>query len=133
MGSMTCFTPKIITNLLEHNFSVRICHFGQVKPLIPQVIHDFLTLTKILITIEEHNVLGGFGAQICRIAGLSHSLPILTIGVEDRFGQSGKTEELYEEYGISPSQIIQKIIQFAKAKDSLSFILNSSGISADLG
>jgi transketolase len=109
MGSMSSHTPKLIKPLEKDGFTIRIVHFGIVKPLPKEIIKDLCSKTDLIVSLEEHNIVAGFGAQISRIIALYNPLPLMTIGIEDQFGQSGSVSELYREYGLDISSILEKI------------------------
>jgi transketolase len=115
-GSMSPYSPKIAQLLEAEGKSVRIFHFLRIKPLDLSRIQDKLSQTRIIITLEEHNVINGFGAQLTRKICELFPKDILCIGIDDRFGQSGKMEDLFREYGLTPPQIVDKIIHFFSKK-----------------
>jgi transketolase len=109
-GSMTSFLPGIFKPLIEAQLSIRAIHLSQIKPLSYEILKPICNATRKLVTLEEHNVIAGFGAQIGRVISEKHPLPILTIGVQDRFGQTGSLSQLYHEYGLDPLSISQQIL-----------------------
>ena len=111
-GSMTCFTPQIIELLAAKKYSVRVIHIGQIKPLNSKSIIPYCNSTDVIITLEEHTIQAGFGAQLARVIGEHAPKPILVLGISDRFGQTGSNSELYREYGLDPESITAKIIDF---------------------
>jgi len=113
-GSMTCFTPQLISELEKQKFSIRILHFGMIKPLQQAEIDKWMAKTKVVVTLEEHNILAGFGAQLSRCIALKNPHPTLTLGINDQFGQSGNLDELYEEYHLSRKQILADIQNWLK-------------------
>jgi transketolase len=111
-GSMTCFTPKIVQLVnTKGNLKIRVVHFGTIKPLDNSAAVKYGSATKLLVTIEEHNRISGFGNQISRVVMESSAfLPkLLCIGVDDQFGQSGSLNELYDFYGLTPEKISASI------------------------
>jgi transketolase len=115
-GSMSCFTPKIAKLLEENALTVRVVHLGRIKPIDGKNLIEFIDQTNAVITLEEHNIICGFGAMLCRIISEINPKPTLVVGIQDRFGQSGKVEELYQEYGLTPEQITQQILDFVPIK-----------------
>jgi len=59
-----------------------------------------------VVTVEEHEVLGGMGSRVAESLAEHHPVPVEFIGVRDRFGQSGTPQELIEEYGMAPHHIV---------------------------
>jgi transketolase len=114
-GSMTSFYPKIIAQLMNQHISSRVIHFPCIKPINNDMVRGFCNQTNHVVTIEEHNIPAGFGAQmgvIINQISKKNRLPILNIGVKDRFGQSGSIEQLYQEYGLDPISIANQILHW---------------------
>ena len=86
-----------------------VVHVATVKPLDKETILREAQHATLVVTIEEHQVHGGFGSAVAEL--LSEALPkrMVFFGVHDQFGQSGDTEELYEAYGLSVSHMTEKI------------------------
>ena len=61
-----------------------------------------------ILTIEEHQVSGGMGGAVAEVLSKKYPSKMVFVGVENRFGQSGTTEELYKEYGLTVEQIVEK-------------------------
>jgi transketolase len=62
-----------------------------------------------VVTVEEHQVAGGFGSAIAEVLARELPTPIEFIGVQDRYGQSGEPKELIEHYGMGPSHIKEAV------------------------
>jgi transketolase len=58
-----------------------------------------------VVTVEEHQILGGMGSTVAEVLVQNHPVPMELIGVHDRFGQSGEPEELIEHYGMGVTSI----------------------------
>ncbi len=88
------------------------CH--TIKPLDNKTILSSIRKTKHLVTLEDHQVHGGLGSAIVEM--LSQRYPVKTkiMGVEDKFGESGKAEELYNKYKLSHSHIVQSVLKLLK-------------------
>ena len=77
-----------------------------IKPLDSAAIIDAAKRTKRVITIEEHQAMGGFGSAVSELLSSEYPVPITRIGVQDVFGQSGSPEELLAHYGLSSVHIV---------------------------
>ena len=87
------------------NISAEIVNVGTVKPMDPQAIQKYAEKTGAVVTVEEHNVYGGMGSAIAESL-MARKIPIVPVGVADRFGQSAKTvEELFVEYGLTAESV----------------------------
>ncbi|MGH7659612.1 MAG: transketolase family protein [Vulcanimicrobiaceae bacterium] len=76
-----------------------------IKPMDERAVEDAARECGAVVTVEEHEVLGGMGSCVAEILARRFPVPIEFIGVQNRFGQSGKPTELIEEYGMSTSSI----------------------------
>jgi len=61
-----------------------------------------------ILTVEEHQVSGGMGSAVAEVLARRYPSKMAFVGVDDRFGQSGTTEELYKEYGLDVESIVEK-------------------------
>ena len=72
---------------------------------------DIITAAKTtgcIVTAEEHNILGGLGAAVAEVVCENCPVPVLRVGVEDKFGKSGKVPALLEAYGLTTENIVAK-------------------------
>jgi transketolase len=76
-----------------------------VKPLDTAAILAAAKKTGNIVTIEEHQVAGGFGSAVAEYVSEAYPVPIKRLGVQDQFGQSGTPEELLAHYGLSSTHI----------------------------
>jgi transketolase len=81
----------------------------QIKPLDGAFLLRFAKDVKAIVTVEEHQMAGGLGSAVAEYLSEHYPVKIARIGIDDRFGQSGKTSELYEEYGLTAKHIAEKI------------------------
>ncbi|MBI3572285.1 transketolase family protein [Candidatus Kaiserbacteria bacterium] len=77
-----------------------------IKPLDEAVILSAVQRAGRVVTVEEHQIVGGFGSAIAELLGKRHPAPMQILGIKDRFGQSGTPEELLTEYGLDALHII---------------------------
>ena len=74
---------------------------------IPRVSVD----TKLIVTVEDHNIYGGLGSIVSEILSTKMPKKLVRIGVKDRFGKSGAAEEIFKLYGISENNIVKTILK----------------------
>lgn len=84
-----------------------------IKPLDCETVLKYANKCKKVVTAEEHNVIGGLGDAVASVLVGNGDFKFRKVGVEDRFGQSGKVAPLLEEYGLTAANIV------AKAKEIL--------------
>lgn len=112
-GPITFELIKIIPEIeKELNISVEVINVPFIKPLDTKGILQSLHKTKIGVSIDEHQVIGGLGSAILEGVSSEISYPFKIVGIEDTFGESGDYLDLFEKYGISHSHLKRKIIQF---------------------
>ncbi|MEN9880858.1 MAG: hypothetical protein RLZZ308_41 [Candidatus Parcubacteria bacterium] len=100
---------KAAMELEKEGIGVTVINMPQVKPLdvgyLLRVAHE----VRAIVTVEEHQVTGGLGSAVAEYLSEQYPLRVGRVGVNDRFGQSGKVSELYEEYGLTSKHIAQKV------------------------
>lgn len=110
-------TGPILFNVLlaakkldELKIKVKVLNLSTIKPLDEDAI---ITIARQshgkILTVEEHQVSGGMGSAIAELLSRKHPSKISFVGVNNRFGQSGTTEELYKEYGLTVDDIVEKV------------------------
>lgn len=104
-GSMVYQALRAAKELSEEGVSVSVMNLTTIKPLDVESVRSFARECGALVTVEEHQIAGGMGSVIAECLAGDIPRPIEFVGVKDRFGQSGKTEELYKEYGLTVSDI----------------------------
>ncbi len=100
---------KAAKELEKENIGVTVVNMPQVKPLDSGFLLRFAKDVKAIVTVEEAQTAGGLGGAVSEFLSEHHPIRIIRVGVENRFGQSGKPQELYEEYGLTAKHIAEKI------------------------
>ncbi len=95
--------------LAEKGISVKVVNVPFVKPLDVDGIIEAAVSTGMAVTVENHSIIGGLGSAICESLSEGHPLPIVRIGVEDKFGQSGTPDALLKLYGLDTASIAGRI------------------------
>lgn len=93
----------------EKGVGVAVLNLSTIKPLDEKAIIDLAKKTKGIVTIEEHQKIGGVGSAVSELLAQRSPTRIEFVGVGDLFGQSGKPEELLSHYGLD-SKAIQKAV-----------------------
>lgn len=102
--------------LKEEGISARVINIHTIKPIDKEIIIKAAKETGVLITAEEHSVLGGLGAAVAGVLCESHPAPLIRIGVNDEFGCSGPALDLLKLYGLSAENIVAKTKEALKLK-----------------
>lgn len=91
---------------------VRVVDLYSIKPIDKEAILKCAKETDILLTIEDHSIIGGIGSIVSDVLCTEYPKKLYKIGVKDKFGKSGSAKELYELYGLTEENIIDKFISF---------------------
>jgi len=95
--------------LEKEGISVRIIDMHTIKPIDQDIIIKAAQETKSIITAEEHSVIGGLGSAVAEVVTAKCPTKVTMVGVQDRFGQSGKPAQLMEEYNITAADIVKAV------------------------
>ena len=106
-GLMTAQALVAAGLLHKEGISARVVHISTIKPLDQDIILDAAMETGAIVTAEEHSVIGGLGGAVAEFLGESHPVPIKRVGIRDRFGTSGKAEELMKYFGLLPENLVE--------------------------
>ena len=86
---------------------VRVVDLYSIKPIDKDTIIKCAKETNLLVSIEDHSVIGGIGSIISNVLCENYPKKIVKLGVQDKFGKSGKAEKVYELYGITKENIVK--------------------------
>lgn len=111
-GTQTSRTLEAAKQLADEGISVEVVHMPTIKPLDEAAILATAQKTNLVVTAEEHSILGGLGSAVAEVLGEQHPTKMLRIGVEDRNAESAPNEQLLEKYGLSVSCMVRKIKDF---------------------
>ena len=107
-GYMVHLALEAAEALAAEGISAEVINIHTIKPLDEELIISSAKKTGAVVTAEEHSIIGGFGAAVCEALSGAYPVPVLRIGVEDKFGRSGKVPPLLEMYGLTKENIIAK-------------------------
>src|SRR3989344_6701930 len=91
----------------EKGIRAKVLNFHTIKPIDADALVSLAKETGAIVTVEEHQIAGGFGSAVAEVLAANAPVPIEFIGVQNRFGQSGKPDELIELYGMGEKSIIE--------------------------
>lgn len=87
---------------------VRVVDMHTIKPIDKELIIKCAKETKRIVTIEDHSTIGGLGSSVCDVLAENYPTKVEEMGINDKFGESGKAEELMRFYGIDAQAIVEK-------------------------
>ncbi|MFT9056481.1 MAG: transketolase family protein [Ethanoligenens sp.] len=94
--------------LAKDGIQARVINIHTIKPIDRSLIEKAALETGVIVTAEEHNIIGGLGSAVCEVVAETCPVPVLRVGVEDRFGKSGPAKEVLKHYGLTAETIAEK-------------------------
>lgn len=111
----------LVFNALEAaeklDVSVRVINNHTIKPMDEKTIIQAAKETGAIVTVEEHQVMGGMGSAVAEVLSKNCPVPIEMVGMQDRWGESGDSNELIEHFGLGTDGIIQAVKKVLKRKN----------------
>ncbi len=108
-GLMVAPALEAAKTLEAEGISARVINIHTIKPLDGDIIRKAAEETGLLVTVEEHNVMGGFGSAVSEFCSENCPVRVVKIGVNDTFGQSGPAAELLDVYGLNAQNIVDTV------------------------
>ena len=100
---------KAKEELEKENINIRVVDVHTIKPIDREMIIKCARETKKLITIEDHSIIGGLGTAVCEVLSEECPTKVVRMGMQDRFGKSGKAEQLLKYFKLDSQAIIEEI------------------------
>ena len=108
-GLMVSYALEAADKLKEEGIDARVINMASIKPLDEEAVIKAAKETGAIVTVEEHSIIGGLGGAVCEVLSENCPVKVKRIGVEDRFGQSGKPDALMAEYGLTTDNIVAQV------------------------
>lgn len=109
-GLMVAESLQAATVLEDKSISVTVVNMATIKPIDSELVVELATQNDLILTAEEHQLLGGLGTAVLHtLAGSTHP-PVLQIAVKDTFGESGSKQELFKKFGLDATAIVEKVL-----------------------
>ncbi|MGU9539003.1 transketolase family protein [Clostridium tepidum] len=102
--------------LAEEGIKVNVINIHTIKPIDKDIIVNVARETGLVITAEEHSIIGGLGSAVCEVLSENHPVPVLRVGIKDTFGESGKPAELLKKYELTSEDIVKAVKKGLKLK-----------------
>ncbi len=113
-GLMVAETIEAGKALGQKGISAEIINIATIKPLDEDLVIASAKKTGRVITVEEHNIIGGLGEAVCSLLCEKCPTPVKRIGVNDEFGHSGPALDLLKQFGLSAENIAKVAEEFVK-------------------
>lgn len=95
--------------LAEEGIKVKVVNIHTIKPIDTELIIKSAEETGVIVTAEEHSIIGGLGSAVCEVVSENNPVPVMRIGIKDVFGESGKPNELLKAYGLTAEDIVKAV------------------------
>ena len=116
-GIMVDECLRAAEQLAAKGISAAVINMHTIKPLDEETVLRFASSCGAIVTVEEHSVIGGLGDAVGDVLLRNRcAIPFEKIGVQDRFGQSGKPDDVLVEYGLDVASIAARIEKFVASK-----------------
>lgn len=103
--------------LLTRGIEAQVIDVHTLKPLDTEAVVAAARETGVLVTAEEHSVIGGLGSAVAEVLSENCPVPLKRVGIQDVFGESGKPDELLVKYGLTPQAIVQAALDAMAMKE----------------
>jgi len=111
-GHMVCKALAAADLLAQHRIGVRVINVSTIKPLDESAVRKAADDVMLLVSIEEHNIIGGLGSAIAEcLSGIASAPRLIRLGVRDEFGESGLADELLEKHRLTGQLIAEDILR----------------------
>ena len=100
---------KAKDELAKEGINIRVVDIHTIKPIDKEIITKSAKETNKIITIEDHNIIGGLGTAVCEVLSEEYPKKVVRMGIKDKFGTSGKAEELMKYFKITSKDIVEEI------------------------
>ena len=95
-------------NLKAEGIDARVINMATIKPIDKDIVIKAAKETGVIVTAEEHSVIGGLGSAVADVVCENYPVPVLKVGVEDKLGASGPAVEMLKIYGLTAENIAKK-------------------------
>ena len=115
-GYMVSIAMDAVQLLAQEGIKARLVNIHTIKPIDKDIIIKAAQETGAIVTAEEHSVIGGLGSAVAEVLVENYPAPVKMVGVQDKFGKSGKPADLMIRYGLTAENIVSKAKEAMKMK-----------------
>ncbi len=118
LGVLLPMARELALNLKAQGFSAAVINPRFVKPLDRDLLADYARRVGVIVTLEDHVLMGGFGSAVLEaLSEMQLDVPVVRIGWPDRFIEHGKPDQLRAKYGISVESALEKLAPYLQQRD----------------
>ena len=115
-GLMVYEALEASKTLADEGISARVVNIHTIKPLDTELVCRCASDTGVIVTVEEHSIIGGLGSAVAEAVTGCCPVPVVRIGVNDEYGCSGPAVELLKKFGLCAENIVAKTKEALKLK-----------------
>jgi transketolase len=115
-GVMVQEAEEAATELEKSGIDAAVINMASIKPIDASLLEKYAKKTGLIVTVEEHNVMGGLGSAVAESIATESPVPLHRMGMQDQFGQSGEAGKLLDYYGLRAKDIVKLIKKAVKQK-----------------
>ena len=108
-GLMVSRAVEAAEELKKDGIDAAVVNMHTIKPIDKETILKYNSKCKVLITAEEHSIIGGLGSAVAEVIAGTGAAKFAMVGIEDKFGHSGNPNKLFDEFGLTKENIIKKV------------------------
>ena len=113
LGALLPLGQQLAAELRQQGFSAAVINPRFVKPLDRDVLAEYARRVGVIVTLEDHVLMGGFGSAVLEaLSEMQLEVPVVRIGWPDRFIEHGKVDQLRAKYGISVEAAMEKLAPY---------------------
>ena len=113
-GIMVNEALQAAETLSEQNISVRVLDMHTIKPLDTEAVLKAANETQLIVTAEEHSIIGGLGSAVAEVVSEGCPVKVVRVGIKDTFGESGTPQALQEKYGLTSAHLVKAVVENLK-------------------
>ncbi len=107
---------KAANKLAEEGIDAAVINHHTIKPLDEESVLHYAKKCGCVVTVEEHQISGGFGSAVCELLSEKMPTPVVRVGMMDRYGESGRAYELLAKYGMDEKAIVAACKKAAESR-----------------
>lgn len=115
-GLMVYEALEASRTLADCGISARVVNIHTIKPIDTELVCKCASDTGVIVTVEEHSIIGGLGSAVAEAVTGCCPVPVVRVGVNDEYGYSGPAVELLKKFGLCAENIVSKVKEAVKLK-----------------
>lgn len=115
-GTLVHESLKAAGILGKEGINVFVVNIHTIKPIDKNLVVDLAKKTNCVVTAEDHNIIGGLGGAIAEVLSENYPCRMKMIGLQDKYAESGKPDELYRKYGLDAESIAEEVMKLVSKR-----------------